>query len=370
IQDLFSLPFDYEPYRRPTIGSVEDLNAATVSDVVNFHSTYYVPNNATLLVAGDFDVEEARALIDEFFAPIPSGGDVPQLPPYEAAERSGERLEVADPLANVSALLMGYPIPARADADFAALEVTARIVGSGASSRLAQALLDTGLAVDVGTFTDGNIQEGLFAAYAFANMGVDLEQLEQVYLDELARIQEEGVSADELEKAINQIRSERIVGLETAEGLAESVQEANFYFDDPQAVFREIDRFSSVTNEDVQRVVEQYLTQDRALVMLVEPGEAGSADSPSSEAEATAEGAEATQANAEPAFVIEQDTPPEPLEVRAIDLPEITETTLDNGLTVITIPRPEIPIISVDLYLPGGESAVAPELAGLSSMTV
>jgi zinc protease len=370
IQDLFTLPYGYDPYRRRTIGSVSDLNDATISDVINFHSTYYVPNNATLVVAGDIDVDETRALIDEFFGAIPASDEPPAMPVYEAEERAGERIEMNDPLANVSAILMGYPIPSRTEADFAALEVTARIVGSGASSRLAQALLDTGKAVDVGTFTEGNIREGVFAAYAFANVGVDLAEIEQIYLDELARILDEGVSAEELEKAINQIRSERIVGLETAESLAESVQEANFYFDDPQAVFGEIDRFDDVTNEDVQRVIGQYLTQERSVVLLVEPGEAASTEDPAeTTVEADAEATDEAVVDAAPAFIIEQATPPEPLAVHEFILPEITETTLDNGLTVIVIPRPEIPIISVDLFMPGGESAVPADLAGMGDMT-
>ncbi len=370
IQDLFSLPYTYAPYRQRVIGSVADLNAATLEDVIRFHAEFYAPNNATLVVAGDIDVEETRGLVDELFAPIPAGEAPPALPEADSAEAAGSRIDVADPLANVDALLIGYPIPARADADFAALEVTARLLGSGASSRLAQALLDTGLAVDMGTFTSGNLNEGLFAAYVFANIGVELEDVEQVYLDELARIVTEGVAPEELEKAINQIRSERIVGLETVEGLAESVQTANFYFDDPQAVFAEIDSFAQVTPEDVQRVVETYLTQEHATVLLVRPGtpaeDAAGAETETTSTSAAAETAEPMIEST--SFVIGQEEPPPPLAVRDFSLPEISETTLDNGLTVIVIPRPEVPIISVDLYMPGGTSAASPELPGVAEI--
>jgi len=375
-EDLFTLPYSYASYRKRVIGSVEDLNAATIDDVRAFHATYYVPNNATLVVAGDIDVEQTRALIDDYFAAIPTGDEPPALPAPTKAASQGERRTVSDPLANVPALLIGYPIPARSDADFAALEVTSRLLGSGVSSRMAQALIDTGLALDTGAFTSGNVEEGLFTAYAFANMGVDLAQLEEIYLAELARIVSEGVTVEELEKTINQIRSERIVGLETVEGLAESVQEANFYFDDPQATLTEIERFAQVTSEDVQRVVAEYLTPERATVLLVQPGEAAAdmTEEPADVTEApemTEEPAEAANAEATeiPMFVIEQDTPPEPLEVRDFVLPEITETKLSNGLTLIIIPRPEVPIISVDVYMPGGESAAPAALAGLGELT-
>lgn len=398
-QDLFTLPFSYEPYRQRVIGSIEHLNAATIEDVRNFHATFYTTTNATLVVAGDIDVEQTRALIDEYFAPIPGGEEPPALPTASLGEVTGERRTINDPLANIPALLIGYPIPARNQDDFAALEVTARLLGSGASSRLSVALLDTGLSIETGAFTESNIQEGLFTAYAFANMNVDLAQLEDVYLAELERLATEGVTAEELEKTINQIRSERVVGLETVEGLAESVQEGNIYFDDPQAAVTEIERFANVTSEDVQRVIGEYLTPERATVLLVLPGEpaedaeqpadteadeAESADMEATEATADEAAAETTaapdmteepvdaaeaEATEAPGFIIAQDTPPEPLEVRDLVLPEITETKLENGLTVIVIPRPEVPIISVDVYFPGGGSADPVDMVGLSQLT-
>ncbi|MDX2160370.1 MAG: pitrilysin family protein [bacterium] len=370
IQDLFTLPYTFAPYRQRPIGSVADLNAATIDDVIAFHATYYVPNNATLVVAGDIDVESTRSLIDEFFADIPAQAEPPALTSDTAGESIANRVNIGDPLANISAILIGYPVPPRSDADFAALEVATRILGYGASSRMAQALLDTGLALDTGVFTDGNREESLVATYAFANMGVTLDEIEAVYQDVLAQIIADGPTADELDKAINQIRSERIVSLETVEGLAEAVQVANFYFDDPQAVFGEIDRFADVTVADVQRVVSEYLTAENAVVILVEPGEASTAADTSAEATAAAEAnVNAATSAPEPAFVIAQAEPPEPLPIREFVLPEIRETTLENGLTVIVIPRPEVPIISVDVYMPGGESAVAPELAGVAGMT-
>ncbi len=363
---LRTRPFDYAPYQRATIGSVEELNEATIEDVIAFHSTYYVPNNATLVVAGDIDVAETRRMVEDLFAPIPRGADVPQLPAYEpSAEPNGERLTIYDSQADVPALLYAYLIPPYTEADYPALEVAARILGQGASSRLTQALVDTGLAAGAGASTIDRIGPGLFAMQAIANAGTELETLEQVTADELARLAADGPTAEELDKTITQIRSERFFALESVASLAESIQQANFYFDDPGALFSEINRFRDVTAEDIQRVVTEYLSDERAVIIQVLPGENAEATPVPTPVSLSAD--ETSEAEA-PQFVIEQAEPPEPLALRDFTLPEITEATLDNGLDVVVIPRPEIPIISLDIVFPGGESITPADEAGLASV--
>lgn len=363
---LLTRPFDYAPYQKGTIGSVEDLNAAAVQDVIDFHSTYYVPNNATLVVAGDIDIAATGSMIGDLFGPIPRGPEPPQLPAYTpSAAPNGERLTVHDPQANVPALLYGYAIPPYINADYPALEVAARIFGQGASSRMTQALVDTGLAAGAGAFTIGRSGPSLFAMQAIANAGVELDTLDEVTSAELARLAEEGPTAEELDKAITQIRSERFFALESVASLAESIQRANFYFDDPGALFSEINRFRDVTAEEVQRVISEYLTDARAVVIQVLPGEDVAltpVPTPVSVESGTMGEAEAPQ------FVIAQAEPPDPLPLREFSLPEITETTLDNGLEVVVIPRPEIPIISLDIVFPGGESVTPAEDAGLANV--
>lgn len=363
---LLTQPFDYAPYQKGTIGSVEELNAATIQDVIDFHSTYYVPNNATLVVAGEIDVEATRAMVEDLFGPIPRGPEPPTLPAYTPSdEPTGERMTVYDNQANVPALLYGYVIPPYTDADYPALEVAARILGQGASSRLTRSLVDTGLAAGAGAFTLDRSGPSLFAMQAIANGDVELDTLDGIIADELARLAEDGPSAEELDKTITQIRSERFFALESVAALAESVQQANFYFGDPGALFSEINRFRDVTAEDVQRVVTDYLTDERATVLQVLPGTdvaVTPVPTPVSLSEDESSEAEAPQ------FVIEQAEPPEPLPLSEFTLPEITETMLDNGLDVIVIPRPEIPIISLDIVFPGGESVTTPDEAGLANV--
>lgn len=365
LQDLFTIPYSYEPYKRRVIGSIEDINAARVDDVKDFHRTYYLPNNATLVVAGDIDFDTARGLIDDLFAPIPAGDEPPTLPDFVPAEQDEpEFYTVEDPLINLPAILIGYETPPRESDDYPAIELLARILSVGDSSRLAQKLLDTGKAIVADSVVFSNRGPSLFGVLLLPNMGVTIEEVEQVFYDELQLILDEGVPQEELDKAIALIRSGKLLELETSFGLAESVQAANYFFGDPQAVFTEIERYEGVTSEDIQRVLGEYLApEDRHVINVVQSDAA-----PPAPVEPFVD-EDAPEVEPDYRYVIKQTTPPEPLDVNEFTLPNITETTLENGLQVIVVEQPGMPIISLDLVLPGGGSATDPELAGLAGMT-
>ncbi|MBZ0293753.1 MAG: insulinase family protein, partial [Anaerolineae bacterium] len=273
VEALRTETFDYEPYRNLVIGEPEDVLSASLENVVAFHELYYVPNNATLVVAGDIDVDTTRQLIDDYFSQIPASEPPPQLPAYTPEESDGEVREAfQDPFASVPGVFIAWSVPPRSDDDYVALEVLARVLSYGNSSRLVQNLQDTGQALAASTLLEGNVGPSLFGLYALPNFNVSVEDIEQALYDELDKIAAEGVPPEELEKVINLTLSSRIIQLETAAGLAESVQDAYFYFDDPDAVYTEIDRLSDVTSEDIQRVIEEYLSEDGRHVYTVEPG--------------------------------------------------------------------------------------------------
>lgn len=365
ILQLQIVPYTYESYKRPVIGSIGDINAALVEDIKTFHNTYYLPNNATLVVAGDIDFDTTRDMIDALFAPIPPGDEPASLPDYTPMEQdTAEVITLEDPLINLPAILIGYETPPRRDEDYPAVELLTRILSVGNSSRMAVDLLDTGKAVYADSFISSNRGPSLFGVIIIPNMGVTLEEVEEIFYGELQGIVDEGISEEELEKAINLIRSGRILGLETAYGLAESVHAANYFFDDPQAVFTEIARYEDVTSEDIQAVIRDYLDEKDRHVIYVETGD--SAPPPPVEPFVMED---AGEDEPDYRYVIEQNTPLEPLAVNEFTLPNITETTLENGLQVIVVEQPSVPIISLDVYLPGGGSVEPAELAGLASMT-
>ncbi len=365
VRALLTAPYTYEPYKRHIAGSIEDVNNALVEDVKSFHRTWYLPNNATLVVAGDIDFEATRALIDDLFAPVPRGDDPPSLPEYlPMPQEAAEIINIEDPLINLPALIITYEIPPLVSDDYPALVLLDNILSSGDSSRLAISLLDTGQALQASSLVLDNRGPGIFGIILIPNMGVELETIEQVVYDEMQLILEQGVPQDELDKAIALIKSGQILGLETALGLAGSVQTANYYFGDPQAVFSGIERYEAVTSEDIQRVLAEYLEEKDRHVITVSLSEAEPAPRvvPYAADEVMDE---------EPDFryIIEQSDPPPPLDVNAFSLPTITETVLDNGLEVVVIEQPQMPIISLDIFFAGGATAAPQDLPGLAGMT-
>jgi zinc protease len=410
-----TLPFDYEPYESTVIGSIEDLDAATLDEVLAFHDAYYKPNNATLTVAGDIDVEQTQALIEQYFGTIVGEEEAPTLPEYEfTLQEESQAITVTDPLAQVPATFVAYRIPSRADDDYYALEVLARILGVGNSSRLAQALVDTGQAAAASVLTQGNVGPSLLSAILIPNPGVEPQQLVDVYDEELTRLREGEVSDDELEKAVNQIRAQTLTSLESVLSVAENVQAANFYLGDPERLLDELARYEEVTVDDIARVAEQYLTPTSRNVINVAVAQAATPTQPRSPLAQPASpltpstaitgtvaptvtsavtnqatsGVTETVANPTPQPTItatptlsatgtatetattdERVAPPTPLPVRSLNLPEVTESELDNGLTVISVPQHQLPIFTVVLVVPGGESAAAtePGLAGLTA---
>jgi zinc protease len=378
---LQTLPFDYPPYQRPVIGSIEDLDQATVDQVRAFHAEYYKPNNATLTVAGDIDALQTKALIQQYFSPIPKQEAAPGLSAYSfSLQTQAQSVTIPDKLARVPAEFVAYRIPPRGQPDYYPLGLLSRILGEGDSSRLAQALVDTGLASDAAAFTDGNVGPSQLDVTLVPNPNVDLSKLEEVYYREVDRIVKEGVSSDELTKTVNQILTRRISGLQSSLGLAENVQAANFYLGDPQALFSELDRYRAVKSTDIQRVAAKYLTLDTRNVIKVEVAPPATTGVPASGAPITSttpltptpsSGQPAPQAT-EPVSATTgtaQATPPPALPVREFRLPAMTETTLDNGLRVVVIPLHELPLVSARLVLMGGESTATAGLAGLSDFT-
>ena len=365
VRALFTMPYSYEPYKRPIAGSIEDVNSAELEDVRAFHHTYYLPNNATLVVAGDIEFDRARALVEDYFAQIPRGDDPPALPDFAPQEQAeAEFITIEDPLINIPALLVAYEIPPLVHADYPALDLLSRVLSVGDSSRLAKRLVDTGKALQADAWIIDNRGPGLFAFILLANIGVELEELESAAYEELQMIIDDGVPQDELDKVIAGIRSSGILGLETALGLAGSIQNANYYFGDPQAVFTGINRYEAVTSADIQRVATEYLEDSDRHVFSVVLSEAEPA--PKVEPYAATDSVdEAPQYR----YVIEQSEPPPPLESNEFSFPAISETTLDNGLHVVVIEQPNMPIISLDVYLEGGSTAAPQGLPGLAGMT-
>ncbi len=261
-------------YAHETIGSMDDLNAATLKDVQDFFDTYYVPNNATLVVTGDFQPAETKALIEQYFGSIPRRADPPTVSCDQPFNVGQQRKSVTDSKANLPAMLMLWRIPEFSNADTPALEFLATILGSGESSRLnrtivrdAKAAVATQALAGIGPRRGPNV----FATLLIANQGVTTDSLEKLLTREVASVVASGVTAEELEKAKNAYRAQRIAGLATSMGRAEALHAAAMYLGDPKAANTELDRFMKVTVDDIKRVAAKYLRPENSVITQIKP---------------------------------------------------------------------------------------------------
>ncbi|HEX4575029.1 MAG TPA: pitrilysin family protein [Gemmatimonadales bacterium] len=264
------------PYAHPGIGSMDDLDAAQLGDVQAFFATYYAPNNATLVVTGDFRPGALRRLVNLYFADIPSRAAPPPVSCDFKFSPGTVRREVTDAHATLPAAFRFYRLPPHDHADTPALELLSVILGDGESARLnvsvvrhAQAALQAGL---------GGLDErrgpGVLFAYGIANQGVEPQRVDSLIGAALDSVRSGGVSADELTRAKNQFRAGFIRQRETTFGRAEALQHYTLFHSGVADVNTDLDRYLAVSVADLQRVARQYLDPANAVIVLLRPGAA------------------------------------------------------------------------------------------------
>jgi zinc protease len=264
-----TLSYTTHPYKRTTIGTIEDLEAATVADAKNFHKTFYRPDNATVIVVGDFEQKQLDAWIDKYFNRIekPSGA-IPRVTEVEPARTAEKRQTVKAPNVPLPAVAITYLAPDSKSKDIAALKIAQAILSGGESSRLYQELIyKQQIAQEASFGIDERVDKGLLTFTAVMASGKTPETGEKSLLAELKKIQDAPVSAKELEKAKNSIVANTLRGLETNRGKAFALGNGVIYHNDPNYVNMEIKELQAVTAADVQRVMKQYFNGNNHVVI-------------------------------------------------------------------------------------------------------
>jgi len=261
--------FVVHPYRRPGIGSIEELDAATVADVQAFHSTFYRPDNAVLIVAGDLDPKQFNIWVDRYLGSIPKPSTaIPRVTANEPARLEEKHFTEHGANVPLPAVALTWLIPSARSDDAEPLEIVDAILTSGDSSRLYQSLVyRRQLAQSVGS--SANLQEdvGLFSARAVMASGKKTEDGLAALREEIAALASKPVSAAELEKAKNLIITSALRDRETNDGKAGALGEAITQNHDATYVNRGLARLEAVTAADVQRVVKKYLIDGKAVVI-------------------------------------------------------------------------------------------------------
>jgi len=260
------------PYKRPTIGSIEDLDAASLKDVQDFHSTFYRPDNATLVIVGDFDPKQLDAWVDKYLAPIAKPSrPLPRVQVKEPPRKTEVRL-TEHGSNDLPAVGLTYLTPRQADADSDALRVADVILSGGESSRLYHSLVYTQqLAAEVNSSAETREDASLFVLTAVLSEGKKVEGVEKAMLAEITKLQEAQVSAAELDKAKNQIITNQLRQRETSNGKALALGEAAVLLGAVERVNTDLNRLQAITAADIQRVMKKYFTDTNRLVLYYLP---------------------------------------------------------------------------------------------------
>jgi zinc protease len=261
--------FVAHPYRRPTIGSIENLDAASLAEVRAFHESYYRPDNACLVVVGDFDQTQLDDWIDKYFGAIPKpNAPLPRVAVKEPGRKKEARFTEYGPNVPLPALGISYLTPPLKSPDSDALNVARVILSAGESSRLYHALVyEQQIAQSAEASTTFLEDVSLFSITAIVASGARPETVEAALLSEIKKLQDAPVSKAELEKAVNQILTGRLQERETNNGRASALGNATLFFDNPARVNTGLERLRAVTADDIQRTMKKYFNSENRMVL-------------------------------------------------------------------------------------------------------
>jgi len=260
-EELSALVFEGTPYQWVPIGSFQYIDKATIEEFRDFHRTFYRPDNATLVVAGDFKPEDAKALIDGYFASIPRGEKVPRPEVNWDLSVPGKSKDVLKKNTPLPSIVHAWRGPVETHPDAYPLEMLTNILGSGRSSRLYQRLVEKeGVAMNASPYCYLMEKAGLLALSVTGQSGVALEELDRLLKAEIHQVIEQGVSEEEFQKARNAMESQFSESGGTMHERASTLAHYSMFYGDTSLINTELDRYLSVKREDLQRVAKQYFT--------------------------------------------------------------------------------------------------------------
>jgi zinc protease len=369
--------FQEHPYRRAVVGSLEDLDAAKIDEVLAFHATFYRPDNAYLIVVGNFEEKDLNRWVDKYFGPIKRPDrELPVHNVKEPARKAPRESTYYVPNVSLPAVLVNWLIPKYASEDTAALSVLDNILSVGKSSRLYRSMVyEKQLSAEASTWIDQAQQAGNFSVYSIMANGRNVAEGKTALLEEIAKLRDEKVTDEELEEAKNEQIATTLRGREALLGRGNEIGNSLILAGDATAAEKLLERIRKVSADDVQRVAKTYLT-DQTYVVINYLGDTGKpADAPA-EARAAATDApiklDKLEKNGKPVtLAAEKDRVglPKAGPERDLTTPAVSEKKLANGLRVMVVPRHNVPLVGALLSFDVGSSADPFLLTGTASLT-
>jgi len=370
-EDFLKLVFTTHSYRWTPIGDMDHLRNATAGDLQEFFNTYYVPNNATLVVAGDIDTGEARRMVHRYFAWIARGGQVQRLArpePPQTAERRGEAAQVVP----AARMVLGYQVPGIKSDDLYPLQMLSSILGEGAASRLDAALVNNPQplcrSVSVG---DWSLEDhGVMLINAMVLAGRDPQEVETRTRQAIAQVLANGVTEEELSRVKMQARVSEVTQRQTAENLAAQLGSAAVFLGNASRVNTDMARIEAVTVRDIHAVARKYLVDHNSTVFWVKP--AAKPPQPATAPVTAPATAPAAPARVSPRAVsFPADYPQKPPISAQTIRPSFQKGTqsLIDGIRVIVMPDSRLPLVTWSVTMRRGSHAQPSGKEGLGALT-
>lgn len=272
LNETFGRAYTVHPYRWTPGGSPEYINKAALQEFIDFYKTFYVPNNATLCIAGDISPKQTKALIEKYFSDIPKGTRaIPRPTVVEPAKTAEVRDTVYDNI-QLPAVIMGYHTPAQGTPEFYAFKMLTTLLSEGKSSRMQKAIVDKlQKAVYVGAFPLSLEDPGLALVFGITKMGISPTDLEEAMNNQFDKVKKEIIPDYEFQKLRTQIESEIVSDNSRMVGIAENLANYHVYFKDANLINTEISRYMAVTQQDIQKAAQKYLTRENRVVLYYLP---------------------------------------------------------------------------------------------------
>ena len=272
LEETFKKAFKGTPYEWMPIGSVQYIDKATIDEFRNFYKEFYVPQNVTLSIAGDIDIDSTEKKIAKYFATIPRGTENIYRPKFQAPIQSSEIRDTIYDNIQLPLVLQAYHVPPQGTADYYALNMLTTLLSTGRSSWFYKQIVDKEQkAIQTGTFPLALEGPGLFIAYGICNAGVKADELEESMQKQLDLAKKNLITKEEFERIRNQVKNSFVNQNATDLGVAENLAQYHVFFGNTNLINTEIDKFMKVTREDIKRVADKYLTKDNRVVLYYLP---------------------------------------------------------------------------------------------------